>query len=134
MLNSGLLVVIPSLSTYAQIETALSEPSRLVKYNFPDQELLSDVFYGRWLPLPYVYNGLKTMRGKSVHGAIWRDGEVKNVHFIFARKPWDLCLEERRKGALDELDRWWWEEDARRVKREREGGIVDKWNTPAAGV
>lgn len=121
MLNSGLLVVTPSTQTYAQIEHALRTPSRVRRYTFPDQELLSDVFYGRWVPLPYVYNALKTMREERVHGPIWRDAEVRNVHYIFARKPWDEPLTQNS----DELDRWWWEANARRMKRERESGIDD---------
>lgn len=121
MLNSGLLVVNPARETYSLIERVLQTPSRLEFYNFPDQELLSDVFYGRWVSLPYVYNGLKTLRGEKVHGEIWRDEEVKNVHYIFARKPWDEATGE----PTDELSRWWWEANGRRQGRERELGIED---------
>ena len=121
MLNSGLLVVNPSKKTYALIEQALQTPSRIEKYSFPDQELLSDVFYGRWVPLPYVYNALKTMRMEKVHRAIWRDEEVKNVHYIFATKPWDDPMNETK----DVLDRWWWETNRRRQKKEVELGIED---------
>lgn len=124
MLNSGLLVVNPARETYALIEKVLQTPSRLEQYNFPDQELLSDVFYGRWVPLPYVYNGLKTLRGEKVHGAIWRDEEVKNVHYIFARKPWDEATDE----ATDDQSRWWWEANGRRQRRERELGIKDRFS------
>jgi hypothetical protein len=88
MLNSGLLVINPSVSVFSQIQAAMSNPERVKKYDFPDQGLLSDVYAGRWVPLPYIYNGLKTLRWEGVHSAIWRDARVKVVHYIFANKPW----------------------------------------------
>lgn len=122
MLNSGLLVVRPSRETYSHIEAALHEPARLAKYDFPDQELLSDVFHGRWVALPYVFNALKTLRWADVHGGIWRDGEVRIVHYIFAKKPWhDHC----GSDDMDETHRWWWEANKQRKAFERQSGIVD---------
>jgi hypothetical protein len=38
---------------------------------FADQSLLSELFRGRWVALPWVYNGLKTMRWERVHGRLW---------------------------------------------------------------
>ncbi|OQD80860.1 hypothetical protein PENANT_c031G00990 [Penicillium antarcticum] len=88
MLNSGVLVVTPSLKIYDEISTGLADLARIEKYDFPDQELLSEVFDGRWVPLPYVYNALKTLRMEGVHDCLWRDSEVKAVHYIFGTKPW----------------------------------------------
>ncbi|KAE8395363.1 nucleotide-diphospho-sugar transferase [Aspergillus alliaceus] len=121
MLNSGLLVVRPSLSTWAEIQAGLQMPERTDRYDFPDQELLSDVFRGRWVALPYVYNALKTLRWAGVHDAIWRDDEVKNVHYIFDKKPW----QEDPDNGMDETSRWWWEANRHRKKLEVEVGITD---------
>ncbi|KAE8372950.1 nucleotide-diphospho-sugar transferase [Aspergillus bertholletiae] len=121
MLNSGLLVVRPSISAWAEIQSGLHMADRTSKYNFPDQELLSDVFRGRWVALPYVYNALKTLRWVGVHDAIWKDEEVKNVHYIFAKKPWH----EDPNSELDEPSRWWWEVNRRRQQLEVEKGITD---------
>lgn len=129
MLNSGLLVVKPSLATFGAIETLLNMPEKVNSYTFPDQELLSEAFRGRWVPLPYVYNALKTMRAGDVHGAIWRDGEVKNVHYIFAVKPWQeeppSKEGEKQEGEGDMLNEWWWEMNWERQRREKEKGIED---------
>ncbi|PLB51701.1 glycosyl transferase family protein [Aspergillus steynii IBT 23096] len=124
MLNSGLLVVVPSQSTFSLIRDAMDTPSRTAGYDFPDQELLSDVFRGRWVALPYVYNALKTLRWEGVHDAIWQDEQVKNVHYIFAKKPWheDPVAEE---AEMDETNRWWWRANLERQRGEREGGITD---------
>lgn len=129
MLNSGVLVITPSPQIYAQITTALQDTSRIEKYNFPDQELLSDVFAGRWVSIPYVYNALKTLRAGEVHGAIWRDEEVRAVHYIFARKPWHegggVDSVDVARERLDELGFWWWEADRERRGLERAKGVVD---------
>jgi lipopolysaccharide biosynthesis glycosyltransferase len=124
MLNSGLLVVNPSLASFARIQSLLDTPEKVDSYTVPDQELLSEAFKGRWVPLPYVYNALKTMRAEGVHSAIWRDQEVKNVHYIFAVKPWQE--EPPREGpGMDVLNRWWWEVNWERQALERERGIED---------
>ncbi|KAL5342075.1 nucleotide-diphospho-sugar transferase [Aspergillus crustosus] len=124
MLNSGLLVVNPSHALFAQIQALLDIPEKVDSYTFPDQELLSEAFKGRWVPLPYVYNALKTMRVEGVHSAIWRDEEVKNVHYIFAVKPWQE--DPPREGpGMDVLNRWWWEVNWARQRMERERGIED---------
>ncbi|KAJ5692132.1 Glycosyl transferase family 8 [Penicillium macrosclerotiorum] len=132
MLNSGVLVIVPSAHTYAEITIALQDTARISAYDFPDQELLTDVFRGRWVALPYVYNALKTLRWADVHSAIWRDDEVRAVHYIFARKPWHEEIkpehELRAIKGLDEPGVWWWEANWERARGEREAGIVDKYS------
>lgn len=133
MLNSGLLIAHPSPQTWSQIQSVLNEPHRLSQYDFPDQELLSDVFRGRWVALPYVYNALKTLRWRGVHGDIWRDEEVRVVHYIFARKPWHDFVEPvtgsiAGAGAVDETHLWWWEANDRRKHWEKERGIIDAYS------
>ncbi|KAJ5162394.1 hypothetical protein N7492_007786 [Penicillium capsulatum] len=132
MLNSGVLVITPSAKIYESITTTLRDTTRIEKYDFPDQELLSDVFQGQWVPLPYVYNALKTLRLPDVHGPIWQDAQVRALHYIFATKPWHEAVgRECEAGArermreLDEPNRWWWAANWARQRLERERGAVD---------
>ncbi|KAM7196186.1 Galactinol synthase 2 [Rhypophila sp. PSN 637] len=87
MPNGGLLVINPSEATYKILLSALEDP-KTGTYDFADQELLGDIFGSRWVTLPYIYNALKPMRWSGVHDAIWRDENVKNVHYIMSPKPW----------------------------------------------
>ncbi|KAJ5719737.1 Glycosyl transferase family 8 [Penicillium malachiteum] len=127
-LNSGVLVITPSTRIYSEIQSALQDQGRIEKYSFPDQDLLADVFEGRWVAIPYVYNALKTLRWEGVHSDIWRDEEVKAVHYIFARKPWheDVQLSDDLK-ELDVPGRWWWHANRTRKHLEIEKGLVDEF-------
>ena len=120
MPNSGLVVVNPSTDILELIREKLKDES-VGKYIFPDQELLGDVFKGRWVTLPYVYNALKPMRKEGVHSSIWRDSEVRNLHYILSPKPWD----ERPENA-DEVNTWWHESNKRRLIMEEREGVRDE--------
>lgn len=120
MPNGGLQVVNPSMATYNLILEQLSNETSM-SYDFADQSLLGDLFNGRWVALPYTYNALKTMRTKGVHDAIWRDDQVKNVHYILSPKPWD---EAPGKCSL-EIHEWWWTVDNERRETEKSKGIHD---------
>lgn len=113
MPNGGLQVVAPSKAVYDLILQHLNT-SAVAEYEFADQSLLGDLFSGRWVTLPYTYNALKTLR--DVHKEIWRDDEVKNVHYILD-KPWD------GEGTNPVTHRWWMEVNSQRVKEEKERGI-----------
>ncbi|CAI7656316.1 unnamed protein product [Penicillium palitans] len=128
MLNSGVLVVRPSARVYDEITAGLQETTRIERYDFPDQELLSDVFVGRWVPLPYVYNALKTLRIAGVHDSIWRDSEVRAVHYIFATKPWHEEVVEGDLSGLDETGVWWWRANWERMRVERGVGVLDEFS------
>jgi alpha-N-acetylglucosamine transferase len=117
--NGGLQVVQPSKKIYEQIIAALSTPATTDGYDFADQSLLSDTFRGRWVSLSYRYNALKTLR--RIHAEIWRDGDVKNVHYILSPKPWE------KRESDDETHAWWWEWNDKRLAREKEMGIQDGW-------
>jgi lipopolysaccharide biosynthesis glycosyltransferase len=119
MPNGGLQVVNPSVGTY-QLISAQLDSTMTSNYDFADQSLLGDVFHGRWVALPYVYNALKTLRWKDVHSEIWRDDEVKNVHYILSPKPWD----EEGEGS-EESHGWWKRVDAERKNSEKAKGIND---------
>ncbi|KOS23115.1 Uncharacterized protein ESCO_003522 [Escovopsis weberi] len=122
-LNSGLLVLRPSAALYAQITAYMD--LHAAEFTFPDQDLLSRLFRGRWRPLPYVYNALKTMRADAVHAPIWRDDRVKNVHYILHPKPWDEIDGDGVWRGQDELHRWWADANEERRREERGRGITD---------
>lgn len=124
MPNGGLQVVIPSAEVYNQISSALEE-EKTSAYDFSDQSLLGDVFNGRWVPLPYIYNALKTLRWKGVHDPIWRDDRVKNVHYILSPKPWDETEDDMKKPDRDGSNQWWWDVHRRRLSEEKRQGIDD---------
>ena len=71
---------------------------------FPDQDLLAAFYNGRWKPLPWCYNALKTLR--KIHQPLWRDEEIRCLHYILPEKPW-------RTKVVDEWERdmhqWWWD-------------------------
>jgi alpha-N-acetylglucosamine transferase len=122
MPNGGLQVVIPSKETYDLIQQGL-QSSVTADYEFADQSMLSDLFPGRWVALPYIYNALKTMRWEGVHDAIWRDEEVKNAHILLSPKPWDEKGDD--KGKNDETHKWWWKYNDRRQADEKSRDIDD---------
>ena len=121
MLNSGMLVVVPSADTYNMILSHLATDAAVAHYSFPDQELLSQVFRERWVPLPYVYNALKTLRTTGIHDAIWRDDRVKVVHYILTPKPW---AEDVAGPVGHETHNWWRTWNAERLLDEKARGIV----------
>ncbi len=123
MPNGGLQVVNPSVELYGIILERMTTTSAVESYEFADQSLLSDLFYGRWVALPYIYNALKTMRWKDVHAPIWRDDEVKNIHYILSPKPWD----EKPGEESNESHQWWWKYDHERLKKEKQAGIQDNF-------
>lgn len=120
ILNGGLQVVQPSMDLFNEIIATMSNPEATNTYEFADQSLLSDTFRGRWVSLPYRYNALKTMRW--CHKEIWRDEDVKNVHYILSPKPWDS------RESDDETHKWWWDMNDQRLAKEKVTGIeVDGW-------
>lgn len=115
--NGGLVVCNPSKALYEQICSSMQDPSKTDTYDFADQSLLSDAFRGRWLPLSYRYNALKTMRW--CHKDIWRDADVKNIHYILSPKPWEV------RESEDETHKWWWKVNDERLAKEAELGLAD---------
>jgi len=121
MPNGGLQVITPSAAIYERILHQLTDTDAVSSYEFADQSMLGDLFYDRWVKLPYVYNALKTLRWDYVHGPIWRDESVKNVHMILSPKVWD----EEVGNESDETHKWWNELNGRRLKEEKNRGIDD---------
>lgn len=80
LLNSGLVVLTPSMRLLNTIINFIHTSPEVPGYRFPDQDALAAVFFGKWIPLPYIYNALKTLR--TVHKSLWKDGDVKNIHYM----------------------------------------------------
>ncbi|KAM3552209.1 hypothetical protein MY1884_007328 [Beauveria asiatica] len=123
MMNGGLAVLRPSDVLYRQIVDKIERDGHAMY--FPDQEVLSDLWRDRWVALPYVYNALKTMRRRGVHDAIWRDDEVKNVHYILSPKPWDEVDAQGNFIGEDETHGWWVAANQKRRAEEKIKGIDD---------
>ncbi|ATY66592.1 glycosyl transferase family 8 [Cordyceps militaris] len=123
MMNGGLAVLRPSRALYEQILDEIERHGH--DMYFPDQEVVSDLWRDRWVALPYVYNALKTMRRKGVHDAIWRDDEVKNVHYILSPKPWDEVDDKGNFTGEDETHGWWVAANQKRKAEEKRKGIAD---------
>lgn len=95
----------PSIELFDGISDYLSNSPLVPTFSFPDQDLLANYFAGRWKVLPWCYNALKTLR--NIHGPLWRDEEVRCVHYIFHEKPWH-----QPRGAGTEYEHthnWWWD-------------------------
>ncbi|KAI9819705.1 MAG: hypothetical protein M1832_003939 [Thelocarpon impressellum] len=121
IMNGGLQVVNPSMAVYNLILEQLNKPAVIENYEFADQSLLSDLFANRWVTLPYIYNALKTLRWEGVHHQIWKDANVKNIHYILAPKPWA----EKPEEAKDETHAWWFVANDKRLSEEKANGIAD---------
>lgn len=119
--NGGLVVCNPSQGTYDKILDTMKNGDLTSSYDFADQSLLGERFYGRWVGLPYIYNALKTLRWKGVHDAIWRDDQVKNIHYILSPKPWD----EKPEEIQDETHKWWHKVNNERLAHEKANGVDD---------
>ncbi|PHH75340.1 hypothetical protein CDD82_4482 [Ophiocordyceps australis] len=122
-MNGGLQVVNPSKLLYHQILAHMDADA--ANMDFADQSLLSDLYRGRWVPLPYTYNALKTMRWPGVHDAIWRDDQVKNVHYILSPKPWHELDANGQWQGTDQTHLWWVNINRERKAAEREQAIPD---------
>ncbi|KAI9057126.1 glycosyltransferase family 8 protein [Trametes sanguinea] len=107
LLNSGVVVLQPSATVFSDIYDFLTTSEEVKNYTFPDQDLLAEYFKDRWKPLPWYYNGLKTLR--VIHPRLWRDDEVRCVHYIFKIKPWSQRPEMEENPHYQVLSQWWWD-------------------------
>ncbi|KAH8120411.1 nucleotide-diphospho-sugar transferase [Phellopilus nigrolimitatus] len=109
LLNSGAVVLNPSTETFATLERILAESPLVDTFQFADQDLFAEAFKGRWKPISYVYNALKTLR--VVHKDLWRDEDVKCVHYILADKPWTYRPKkgEAPLNEFHDVNLWWWD-------------------------
>ena len=108
-LNGGVFLYHPSGSLWKAMHDYFLTSPELSTFMFPDQDFLASMFCGRWRPLPWNYNALKTMR--QWHTNIWRDEEVKGLHYI-VDKPWEKRVASDgiggHLGRDGETHAWWW--------------------------
>lgn len=105
--NSGILVVEPNMDNFNLIQTQLLKPTTM-EYQFPDQDLLADLFYKQWLSISYTYNTLKTFQ--TAHPTLWDLNKIKNIHYILSPKPWNV---KRGEHVDPSFELWWDANDAR---------------------
>ncbi|KDQ63617.1 glycosyltransferase family 8 protein [Jaapia argillacea MUCL 33604] len=108
LLNSGTVVLTPSHELMHQITQYLCTSPLVPSFSFPDQDLLSHFFKDRWKPLPWCFNALKTLR--VIHKPLWRDEEIRCLHYILNDKPWHYRAGDGGFGPdYEEMNRWWWD-------------------------
>ena len=109
LLNGGVFLYHPSSTLWKEILDYFNTCPNLSSFLFPDQDFLAAFFVHRWVPLSWKYNAIKTMR--QWHPNIWRDEEVKALHYI-VDKPWARRI--ASDGIAGHLGRdgtthsWWW--------------------------
>ncbi|GAA5829762.1 hypothetical protein JCM11251_007871 [Rhodosporidiobolus azoricus] len=117
LLNSGLVVLSPSQAIYDRIIDFLYNSPKVATMALPDQDLLGEVFLGKWEPLSWRYNAIKTLRWDILHPKLWFDEQGREgrdrpeeerlavLHYI-VEKPWLELLPSDHRDA--ETHRWWW--------------------------
>ncbi|KAI5819837.1 nucleotide-diphospho-sugar transferase [Pyronema omphalodes] len=104
LLNSGLVVFTPSKVVLNQMREFLATSQLVKDFSFPDQDFLAHFYKGRWMPIGWQYNAIKTAR--YWHPKMWNDDAVVNVHYI-CDKPWKVG---KKRGTDDEVTHtWWWD-------------------------
>ncbi|WFC99389.1 hypothetical protein MYAM1_002133 [Malassezia yamatoensis] len=129
LLNGGLVVIEPSQDQVDALTHFIqTKPQKIASYRFPDQDLLSELYHGQYIPLPWKYNALKKL--PHCHPQVWCDDEVRNVHYILD-KPWitgwpgDPTQDEDAR-----LHQWWWDAyHALQSRPEQIGLSVSEWRT-----
>ncbi|KAJ7181785.1 nucleotide-diphospho-sugar transferase [Mycena crocata] len=101
-LNSGTVVLEPSRELAKNLYHFLATDERVPTFSFPDQDLLTVFFEGKWTALPWYYNALKTLR--TIHASMWDDDVARCVHYILADKPWHG----RESKEYQVVNNWWW--------------------------
>ena len=109
-MNSGMFIFHPSDTLWMSLLECFSTSEKLSTYKFPDQDFLDDFFADRRMSIGWQYNAIKTMR--NWHENIWRDEEVRGLHYI-VDKPWERRV--ASDGIAGYLGRdgvthgWWWD-------------------------
>ena len=102
-LNGGFLVLEPDREVFEDMADKLAAVDDMSRYPFAEQDFLNDYYRDRWVPLPYIYNALKTLPFQ--HPSLWDTADVKNIHYIID-KPWEQPLHpDDRYYPVNKL--WW---------------------------
>jgi lipopolysaccharide biosynthesis glycosyltransferase len=131
LLNSGTVVLSPSVELDAAIEEFMQTSPLVRSFTFPDQDLLSAFFAGHWRPLPWYYNALLTL--SHIHKPLWADAEVRCLHYIGRKKPWQGRTAAEAQYQI--YNDWWWETFDRVMhnlkQRDPESWkLMARWTTP----
>lgn len=132
LLNSGTVILRPSLKEYDALINAMNTHPDVPNMLFFDQDLLAIVYRNKWMPLPYTYNALKTLR--LCHSDLWRDEDVKILHYIL-NKPWQSRT--YADDLVDSTHKVWWDAFAEVEKEWRESLDANKrrlWQNVIAPV
>ncbi|KAJ3174604.1 hypothetical protein HDU87_007087 [Geranomyces variabilis] len=107
LINSGFVALKPSLTVLKDMieEISADETGMIRNFAFPDQDYLAYKFQSRIRYLPWYYNALKKLR--IVHPNMWRDEDVRNVHFILD-KPWTVSPAQTKQHVDAVTHGWWW--------------------------
>ena len=110
LLNGGLIVYKPSATLWELILNHFNTSKELSTFQFPDQDFMARFFLNKWMTVSWKYNALKTM--KQWHPNIWRDDEVRGLHYI-VDKPWERRVASDGVGGHlgrdGETHAWWWD-------------------------
>ncbi|EDR15646.1 glycosyltransferase family 8 protein [Laccaria bicolor S238N-H82] len=106
-LNSGTVVLNPSKELLDAIVHFLQTSDKIATFSFPDQDLLTAFFEGKWRPISWYYNALRTLR--FVHPQEWSDEEVRCLHYILPDKPWQSRVTPP-DSPFATVNGWWWEQ------------------------
>jgi len=128
-LNSGTVVLEPSLELAKNLYHFLATDERVPTWSFPDQDLLTAFFHGKWTSLPWYYNALRTLR--TIHSPMWDDKVARCVHYILADKPWQVKPEESKEFEV--VNSWWWDQ-YKKLSEKLQVDDVDGWNIVSATV
>ena len=135
LLNSGLFIFTPFASQWSQILDFLNTSPTVKGFLFPDQDFLAEFFKGRWESLSWKYNALKTWR--YWHPEMWRDEEVKNLHYI-VDKPWIKRVGKDGKAGYLGNDavthQWWWDEFGKWEDVQEKGRESGIWSVVQAEI
>lgn len=80
LLNSGMVVLQPRKETLDELIHFLNTSPTIAASRFADQDVIAEAFHGRWRPLPWWTNALKTER--HTHPDVWADTEVRLIHYM----------------------------------------------------
>ena len=110
LINGGLILYHPSADLWSSMLAFFKSSKELSTYQFPDQDFLAQYFLHKWRSLPWKYNALKTM--ENWHPNIWRDKDVKGLHYI-VDKPWERRVASDgiggHLGRDGKTHNWWWD-------------------------
>lgn len=104
--NSGMFVYRPNMARAKDLIDHFNSLEDLTQFTFADQDFLNQFYVGKWKPLPYVFNALKTL--SVAHPKMWNITEIYNLHFII-EKPWKVNMKKIDKSDpyLPLYNLWW---------------------------